>query len=169
MADSKAFASLSPRLLARKGSAKPAMRPQVAPLTDFPSAVPYPVHEDLGWNDMGDAPDVSARPARVVPISPRESSAQPTPEVLATPEVLVRRKMLARTLAASAQVNGGASVRGKRTAFTLRIDPERHFKLRLACSLKQKSAQQLLTEALDTMLEGVPEIQPKASKSGKRR
>lgn len=163
MADSKAFASLSPRLLARKGSAKPAMRPQVAPLADFPSAAPYPVHEDLGWNDMGDAADVAARPAQVVPISARESSPPPTPEVL------VRRKMLARTMAGSAKVNGAASAKGKRTAFTLRIDPERHFKLRLACSLQQRSAQQLLTEALDTMLAGVPEIQPTASKSGKRR
>jgi hypothetical protein len=29
----KSFASLGPTLLARKGGAKPAMRPQVAPLT----------------------------------------------------------------------------------------------------------------------------------------
>jgi hypothetical protein len=161
VADSKAFASLSPRLLARKGSARPAMRPQVAPLTDFPSATPYPIHEDLGWNDMGEASEAPVQPARVVPISGKDHGSP------ATPEVLVRRKMLARTLAES---EGRPVVaKGKRAAFTLRIDPERHFKLRLACSVTQRSAQQLLTEALDMMLDQVPEIQPMASKSGKRR
>ena len=46
------FASLGPTLLARKGGAKPAMRPQIAPL---PGVVPPKAEqlEDLGWNDMG--------------------------------------------------------------------------------------------------------------------
>ena len=43
------FASLSPTLLARKGGAKPAMRPQLAPIPDASAAN----LEDLGWNDMG--------------------------------------------------------------------------------------------------------------------
>ncbi|MFY7746065.1 MAG: hypothetical protein ACOVQY_11595, partial [Erythrobacter sp.] len=61
------FASLGPTLLARKGGAKPAMRPQIAPLvvdeTEV-AALPEDKLEDLGWNDMGDESG-----AQVVPIS----------------------------------------------------------------------------------------------------
>ena len=46
MSESKAYASLSSGLLARKGGAKPAMRPQA--FTNFGGQI-----EDLGWNDMG--------------------------------------------------------------------------------------------------------------------
>ena len=46
MSDPKPFASLSSGLLARKGAARPAMRPQ-----GFTS--PNSGLEDLGWNDMG--------------------------------------------------------------------------------------------------------------------
>ena len=48
------FASLSSTLLARKGGAKPAMRPQsgiVGPVDGKEAAANL---EDLGWNDMGD-------------------------------------------------------------------------------------------------------------------
>ncbi len=40
----------------------------------------------------------------------------------------------------------------RRAAFTLRLDPERHLKLRLAATMQGVSAQVLLTEALDAML-----------------
>ncbi|MDB5722871.1 MAG: hypothetical protein JWP15_3489, partial [Alphaproteobacteria bacterium] len=46
MNEPKSYASLSSGLLARKGGAKPAMRPQS--FTNFSSNI-----EDLGWNDMG--------------------------------------------------------------------------------------------------------------------
>ena len=45
------IASLTPRLLARKGGAKPAMRPQASSLAITHEEFS---HEDLGWNDMGD-------------------------------------------------------------------------------------------------------------------
>lgn len=35
MSEPKPFASLSPSLLARKGSARPAMRPQIQPLQQY--------------------------------------------------------------------------------------------------------------------------------------
>jgi len=38
MSEPKTFASLGPTLLARKGGAKPAMRPQLAPLTGMAGA-----------------------------------------------------------------------------------------------------------------------------------
>ena len=46
----------------------------------------------------------------------------------------------------------------KRTAFTLRLDQDRHLKLRMACTLAGRSAQALVTEALDAMLADIPEL-----------
>ena len=63
MSESKPPASLSPTLLARKGAARPAMRPQWQPLSNYSNEVPLPPAEpleDLGWNDMGDAPELAA-------------------------------------------------------------------------------------------------------------
>jgi hypothetical protein len=51
-----------------------------------------------------------------------------------------------------------ALAKGRRAAFTLRVDAERHLKLRLACALANRSAQQLVTEALDRMLEDLPDV-----------
>lgn len=44
--------------------------------------------------------------------------------------------------------------RGK-AAFTLRLDADRHLQLRLACALNHRSAQQIVTEALDAYLGGL--------------
>lgn len=54
---------------------------------------------------------------------------------------------------------------GKRTAFTLRLDEERHLKLKLASTVTGVSAQQLVTEALDQMLAGMPEIETLAARA----
>jgi predicted HicB family RNase H-like nuclease len=45
-----------------------------------------------------------------------------------------------------------------KAAFTLRLEAERHLKLRLACAVTGRSAQQLVTEALDQLLQSRPEI-----------
>lgn len=45
-----------------------------------------------------------------------------------------------------------------KAAFTLRLDADRHLKLRLACAVRHRSAQQLVTDALDAFLESMPEI-----------
>jgi hypothetical protein len=45
-----------------------------------------------------------------------------------------------------------------KAAFTLRLDPSRHLKLRLACAVNGRSAQQLVTDALDQLLEHMPEL-----------
>ena len=47
---------------------------------------------------------------------------------------------------------------GKRTAFTLRLDAERHLKLRMASTLAGRSAQALVTEAVDAMFAQTPEL-----------
>ena len=40
----------------------------------------------------------------------------------------------------------------RKAAFTLRLDPERHLRLRLLSALTHRSSQQLLIEALDLLL-----------------
>jgi hypothetical protein len=61
------------------------------------------------------------------------------------------------------------AVKGKaKAAFTLRLDPERHLKLRLACAVRGRSAQQLVTDALDQLLGGMPELDDMADKAKNR-
>ena len=45
-----------------------------------------------------------------------------------------------------------------KSAFTLRLDGDRHLRLRLACAISNRSAQQLVTAALDAFIESMPEI-----------
>ncbi|RED15833.1 hypothetical protein DFR46_0840 [Parasphingopyxis lamellibrachiae] len=47
----------------------------------------------------------------------------------------------------------------QKVAFTLRLDKERHLKLRLASAVLNQSAQRLVTEALDQFLEQHPDVQ----------
>lgn len=157
------FASLASTLLARKGGAKPAMRPQ--------STLPLPAEvtpadnlEDLGWNDMGNdgsAPEspLLEKSARVVPITPETTS-----EAAAPNQVRESLDRIATQLVKKAKQKPGKGKRtsalrqGKRAAFTLRLDHERHLKLRLACTIRGCSAQQLVTDALDKMLAEMPEV-----------
>jgi hypothetical protein len=55
-----------------------------------------------------------------------------------------------------------------RAAFTLRLDPDRHLKLRLACAVDGRSAQQLVTDALDHLLERMPDLNGLAEKAKRR-
>jgi hypothetical protein len=54
--------------------------------------------------------------------------------------------------------SAASSAKGRRAAFTLRLDSQRHFRLRLASTLRDCSAQLLLTEALDRFLETIPQL-----------
>jgi hypothetical protein len=56
----------------------------------------------------------------------------------------------------------------EKAAFTLRLDPNRHLKLRLACAVNAKSAQQLVTKALDELLSSMPELEAMASQAPER-
>jgi predicted RNA-binding Zn ribbon-like protein len=51
-----------------------------------------------------------------------------------------------------------AAAAGRKAAFTLRLDADRHLKLRLASALTRRSSQQLVTAALDAFLETLPEV-----------
>jgi hypothetical protein len=172
--NNRSVASLSPTLLARKGAARPAMRPQLQPLRQFQENV-VPQLDDLGWNDMGAEPEspehavqqqAGAPAAEVVPLAfPREQAsapivAAPVPEVVRQQETIAARIAAPRRTAKSA---------GRRAAFTLRLDDERHLKLRLACVTRNRSAQQIVTEALDRLLADLPEVAELAAKVHKSR
>lgn len=137
------FASLNPSLLARKGGAKPAMRPQHG--LPAPQVAVQDQLEDLGWNDMGTGDDTSDN---VVSLTDSSN------------EVHRQQQEVAERVAAIAPTRSKATAlaHGKRAAFTLRLDSERHLKLRLACTVKGRSAQQIVTEALDRLLGEMPDI-----------
>ena len=55
-----------------------------------------------------------------------------------------------------------------KAAFTLRLDPDRHLKLRLATAMNNVSAQKLVTDALDQYLSKIPELHELAERVPKR-
>jgi hypothetical protein len=61
------------------------------------------------------------------------------------------------SVAAKPSKRAAPGSKGK-AAFTLRLDAERHLKLRLACAVSNRSAQMLVTDALDALLDAMPEI-----------
>jgi hypothetical protein len=229
------FASLGPSLLARKGGAKPAMRPQVAPLVTDESEIAELADdqlEDLGWNDMGHDDETDSDfegGADIVPINADVSADHiatgPGPivrrqqrrleeRVLAdaamigpddrdteydeaeddneddnealygealygedadsealddeqdygslapepAPVALIARKRMVSVQPEAAPAPAPRAVpaptvqAGRRAAFTLRLDADRHLKLRLAATMQGVSAQALVTEALDALL-----------------
>lgn len=159
MTEPKSFASLSPTLLARKGGARPAMRPQLGPIGGDALARQL---DDLGWNDMGhDVDDVPQHSAEVVSIAPDSLASVYAP----VPEVVRQRSEAARRVGSSRR---SALADGRRAAFTLRVDAERHLKLRLACAVRNRSAQQLVTEALDKLLNELPDIADLAAQVARR-
>jgi hypothetical protein len=232
MSEPKPLASLSGNLLARKGAARPAMRPQVQRLA-AEEAPPEEDHlEDLGWDDMGESANGS-RHADILPLTPapllpealaearaddeaaaaqlarnaRQIADAVTPDIRldapVEPEVVRQQASLARKLATAKTANGNAAIpvadavapaakpaaarpvapkptarparsrrpaqdEGRRAAFTLRLDEDRHLKLRLASTIMGRSAQQLVTRALDQLLKDMPEIQMLAAQVRRR-
>lgn len=161
------FASLNPALLARKGGAKPAMRRQFdAGSTASPQGGAD--LEDLGWNDMGASGAADAK-SEVVAISPDLAPSQtevkaPSPARKQQEEVAKRVEKPAKTAAKAKNPKPKKSKRksapkhGKRAAFTLRLDAERHLKLRLAATIQGVSAQNFVTQALDAQLSKIEEL-----------
>ena len=213
MADLKPVASLGATLLARKGGAKPAMRPQVAATGTSGAQAAQKIAadlEDLGWNDMGEDDAPADRTAEVLQLTPaphnpeaeaRTDKGSPKALVRSMHEELAARlaeqgesdylvkksKPQAKTEApakatvaelpvqaapaaeppakavpaeaAKGEFASEESIDSRRAAFTLRLDAKRHLKLRLASTIRNRSAQQLVTEALDRFLKDIPEIE----------
>jgi hypothetical protein len=180
MSEPKPIASLSSGLLARKGAAKPAMRPQG--FNQFNGNL-----EDLGWNDMGHPPvtpvqEPQEEPHEHVPSSIAALTPAPKPQetgpLNATPVPIEQQRAIAETFGVAepelADEDEPASIapvvpiaarpraapgQKDKAAFTLRLDPDRHLKLRLACAVKHRSAQQIVSQALDEYLESLPELE----------
>jgi hypothetical protein len=154
MGQSAGFSSLSPSLLARKGGARPAMRSQVIPLDQLNHGSAYETQDDLGWNDMGDDLPVdhsaSNHTTNVVPFDKAAKHAL-TAEV----SVIAERHRAALVRFAS---DAKSAPQGGRAAFTLRLDSERHLKLRLASTMLDRSAQAIVTHALDLHLATMPDV-----------
>jgi hypothetical protein len=175
------YASLSSGLLARKGAAKPAMRPQ-----SFASI------EDLGWNDMGfgnqpEAPFEAELPEHVpssiAALTPAPRAVRPESDPAS---VVAQQQAIAESFQAEEEEVPAAEAKlprkghtkaqvvtlpkrravpaGKKAAFTLRLDSERHLRLRLACAVTGRSAQQLVTRALDDLLQTLPEVEVMAER-----
>ena len=213
MSEPKPFASLSSGLLARKGAARPAMRPQG--FGQIGGNL-----EDLGWNDMGfeapkpvEAPrdadhdafgeEIAEHPALhghagLTPVNSPvhtqqaeivdrfngaedevaeaadetaeiviEISELPPQQVEAKAPMYVVPSVPAPAVRRAAKPRSAPGTKGK-AAFTLRLDPERHLKLRLACALSGRSAQLLVTDALDQFLDGMPELEAMAEKAKRK-
>lgn len=220
MSEPKPFASLSSGLLARKGAAKPAMRPQG--FGHMGAGL-----EDLGWNDMGHAPSPVSNafaypdeplehvPSSITALTPAPRPAVREPEDVVEeptlespafePPVFEQQRALAESFGAESfgaesfsteksdaedhregfaevqQPVPATPVRKRETssagvvslprrprqaagakdkaAFTLRLDRDRHLKLRLACAVTHRSAQQIVSEALDIFLDALPELE----------
>ena len=226
--EAKPFASLSSGLLARKGAARPAMRPQG--FGQVGNGL-----EDLGWDDMGFEPPKAAEatrdsthdafgddvvehprahhPTGLTPVqSPvhdqqaeiadrlgtdeaqeealdetvelYDPESEEAPEVaefvevaevvevtdvaeVAPPVLTVAKVAPAPAQRRASRPRAAPGSKGK-AAFTLRLDPERHLKLRLACAVDGRSAQQLVTDALDQLLERMPDLEGLAAKAKRR-
>lgn len=192
--DARSYASLSSGLLARKGAARPAMRPQ--------GYGPHPGFDDLGWNDMGHTvqPPVEELEAELPEHVPSSISAlTPAPKLPRTeepaveePEVVAQQRAIAESFPVEAEdeaveepvvevpmVKPRAHVvplpkrpaiqskaeEGRKAAFTLRLDGGRHLRLRLATAVTGQSAQQIVTGALDALLASIPEVEALAERA----
>ncbi len=193
--DARNYASLSSGLLARKGAARPAMRPQG-----------YTGFEDLGWNDMGQVPPPPEELEEELPehVPSSISALTPAPklprgdETAEEPEVVAQQRAIAESFPdeVDAEIDAGEAAgeaapvevplarprahvvplpkrpvarpkaeEGRKAAFTLRLDVERHLRLRLATAVTGQSAQQIVTSALDELLASIPEVEALAERA----
>lgn len=157
------FASLSSTLLARKGGARPAMRSSHGANLD-----------DLGWNDMGEDRPAAPAPLAVAipqPIKYQETIAEEfaaEPEVEPTPPV-AKPSAVVRPIRGVSRVTRKPELSVGKIAFTLRLDAERHLRLRLATAVSNRSAQRIVLDALDAYLAAHPELDELADQVPQRK
>lgn len=150
----KPAASLTAGLLAQRGHARPAMRrTTVSGLTPATATI-----EDLGWNDMGEDAIMSP-PVDSSPVASQIATLNA--ELLGQPDEGIAMSDTIPSIEAEATATGPAprlTPAGRKAAFTLRLDAERHLRLRLLSAVTNLSAQQLLIAALDRLLDDHPNI-----------
>ena len=187
MAEAKPFASLSSGLLARKGDARPAMRRQLnnghietaANVQDDlgwndmgydvnpDHDAPMDYDHDMGQNPLAAAvpdvkPEVKAQQDRIAEqlhVQAEETAAlyvaAPTASVVS---IAPAKSAVITSAVTKAKTPRAAPGSKEKSAFTLRLDGDRHLRLRLACAVSNRSAQQLVTVALDAFIASMPEI-----------
>ncbi len=119
-----------------------------------------------------DAPLLSVKPSRViVPANETEAAQVPVAATpVAAPAPVAPAPVAAVRNAAPRHPRQRAAAGSKaKAAFTLRLDAARHLKLRLACAVSGRSAQQLVTEALDQLLDAMPDVQAMADRAPDKR
>ena len=100
-----------------------------------------------------------------------EAEAPEVPEIVRQQESLIERvaavarKVEARPVPAPKKEKAPRALRAReKAAFTLRLDAERHLRLRLASAVTNRSSQVILTDLLDDYLASLPEIDAMASR-----
>ena len=100
-----------------------------------------------------------------------EAETHEVPEVVRQQESLIERvaavarKVEARPAPAPKKEKAPRALRAReKAAFTLRLDAERHLRLRLASAVTNRSSQVILTDLLDEYLASLPEIDAMASR-----
>lgn len=146
------FASLTSGLLARKGGARPAMRASIGTSLD-----------DLGWNDMGEdrfqSPAIEDNAAAYPqPLKYQETIAEEFAAAIEPVEAVIPISDVVRPIKPVSRVTRKPQLAVGKVAFTLRLDAERHLRLRLATAVTNRSAQKIVTDALDAFLAAHPEI-----------
>ena len=91
-----------------------------------------------------------------MPIEARPAPVEPTPTPVESRPVAVAPRPV--SVATARRIAKEAHAKGGKAAFTLRLDQDRHLRLRLASALHNVSAQVLVTEALDHFLQSLPEV-----------
>jgi hypothetical protein len=103
------------------------------------------------------APEPVAVPVTVVPAAVIDAVVAPTPARVAIAPAPPR--------ADATKARSAAGAKGA-FAFTLRLDPERHLRLRLASATGNRSAQQIMVALLDDYLANQPDIDAFANRLG---
>ena len=114
--------------------------------------------EDGAEEEFDETAELYEPEAEEAPPAARVVEAKVTPVAISAPAPALRRAPRSRAAP-------GSKVKA---AFTLRLDKERHLKLRLACAVDGRSAQQLVTDALDNLLERMPDLDGLAAKAKNR-
>lgn len=138
-----------------------------------PEASPEPATEPtaLAHDAANDAPVVQPIAQPVVQPSAPSVVTPLTPRPMAAPGIVQGSMMggqggLSRVLERTPRRQ---PIVGNKAAFTLRIDPERHLRLRLASAVTHRSAQVILIEALDTYLKTLPDIDALAHQAAQKK
>lgn len=157
----KEQARLTSELLARKGFALPGTRPAHVYHSPFGALPATPTPESDANTQSTPLLDVEDRkiPDSMENSSPPNQWTQSTlQDAAGEPDALPQKNEIApENLPSANPASTKSHAVGKRVAMTLRLDDDRHLKLRLVAAHGKTSCQKILIEALDSYLNGLTE------------